>query len=218
MAVLPYSAVINSGSPSSILSSFYRQILSDIGMKKGFFESKLDRYVTQLVIQKEIELDKVNSKRGNLFNELMSDKMTWEVFNKGLHLLGVREFTFYVVSLGTPNETVGKVTVDLQKPDGGRTALADLLSDIKHQMDLDPMVHSRLMSEYLNRLGNGDTSDLAQRRGSFNKELKAPVISWSVFMKALDMLNIWHFYIVINVSFAGIKKSAHARQISLSDE
>ena len=216
MAVLRYKDNIDSGTPGSILSSFYRQLLRESGIQEGTFNTRLDRHVYNLVLKGEIPQSDINSKRGNLYNELLSDRMTWGVFMKGLHLLGVKQFTFHLLYDYQGQEYISKVSVDTNDDEQGeRYALANLFADIKYRIGISPLELSRAVSAYLLKQTDLSSEDLAQKRGGINKELKANTMSWLVFVKALDIMRICSFTLLLENQYAVGPRTLHAKTILL---
>ena len=216
MSVLSYNAKIESGTPGSILASFYRQLLREGGIREGAFNTRLDRYVYNLVLKGEIPQTDINSKRGNLYNELLSDRMTWGVFMKGLHLLGVKQFVFYLLFDRDGQELISKVSVDIsQDLEGGRHALAVLFRDIKFRIGISPLEMSRAVTAHLLKQSDISNEDLAQKRGGINKELKATTMSWLVFVKALDIMQVHSFTLLLENQYPIGPRSLHAKTILL---
>ena len=216
MAVLRYSATIESGTPGSILASFYRQLLKESNIREGVFNTRLDRYVYNLVLKGEIPQSDINSKRGNLHNEFLSDRMTWGVFMKGLHLLGVKQFTFHILYDYQGQEYISKVSVDTNDDlNGGRYALANLFADVKFRIGISPLELSRAVTAHLLRQADFSNEDLAQKRGGINKELKSDTMSWMVFVKALDIMRICSFTLLLENQYAVGPRTLHAKTILL---
>ena len=94
---------IHTGGTDSILSSLYRIILFNLNIDTTRFARLMEQYI----IKSQIPLNskESNSVRGNIKKELLSSKMSWKVFIKGLVFLDIRKFEI-VIRLHHPNKMI----------------------------------------------------------------------------------------------------------------
>lgn len=81
---------ISSGSSDSVLASLYRSILHNL-LNAAQFEERVTRYVIRHFKSASNIKDR-SSIRSQLYKELLSDRITFKVFMKGLRVIGVKGF------------------------------------------------------------------------------------------------------------------------------
>lgn len=101
--------------PSSGLARFYHKLLAEMNIDMGRWDAKVRDYLAMLAstdanFSRKMRTDPANE-RGNIGKELLSDKMTWKVFCKGILFLGFPEF---------------KLTIEL-KPRLGQTITSSMV-------------------------------------------------------------------------------------------
>jgi len=81
---------IKTGNVDSVLSSLFRSIMFNIHMDNMKFSRLMDKYIIKAGITYNTK--ESTSVKGNLKKELLSEKMSWKVFIKGLVFLNVYKF------------------------------------------------------------------------------------------------------------------------------
>lgn len=221
--IRPYDHQITSGGTSSVLSSLYRVILKQLGIKETRFGVMLDRYVVKG--HKAGIIKDPSSKRGNLYIELMQDTMTWSVFIKGLHFLAIEAIEATIVlyvpdqepTIHTKSATLG-AKGEVPSDQSADTLLARMFSTIRHERNISLLDYSRLMNLYLSKSTAGTSiTDLSSRRGGLTKELSRPRLTWNVFVKGLVLLNVVKFDFMVTITHASGKKTSHGRTVILEE-
>lgn len=125
----PYGDDIRSGSADSVLASLYRSILDSL-MGQAAFSNRLTAYVMKTYRHASNLKDRA-SIRSQTLKELMSDKMTFKVFMKGLQVINVRRFDL-IIRLhhenGLITEHQKSVAIDMEsnnEADSGKTGSID---------------------------------------------------------------------------------------------
>ncbi len=81
---------IKTGSAESVLASLFRSIMVDLHINVFRFNHLVNDYISdQIRVGKN---DDRSSAKGNLKRELLSDKISWKVFCKGLRFLNIWKF------------------------------------------------------------------------------------------------------------------------------
>ena len=84
------AAPIKTGSAESVLASLFRSIMVDLHINAFKFNNLINDYILeQIRVGKN---DDRSSAKGNLKRELLSDKISWKVFCKGLRFLNIWKF------------------------------------------------------------------------------------------------------------------------------
>ena len=99
---------------NGILARLFRQMLSNLKVDPGKWNSLMYDYVTDPRNAVPMNRKDQTSARGNIAKELFRPQMTWKVFCKGLRLLHIVRFEIQIVAyhrVGHP--TVHSTTVDL---------------------------------------------------------------------------------------------------------
>ena len=91
----PIAKAIKSGNDDSILASFFRTILFDIGIETGKFNILLEKYIKRAHLPNSTAGS--SSTRNNLKKELLKPTMSWKVFIKGLVFLNIKKFELTIV-------------------------------------------------------------------------------------------------------------------------
>ena len=76
----------------NVLSRLYRTILHGLGIGPRVFDVHVKRYLTDPYSGVNQNRDSRNNHRGNLMKELSAPSMSWNVFQKGLCVIGVEEY------------------------------------------------------------------------------------------------------------------------------
>ena len=224
MALRPYGVQILAGSSSSVLASLYRQILEELGIKEAGFSNRLDRYIARE--HRAGHITDPNSKRGNLFNELMQTTMTWTAFGSGLIILGVKHLKLSLIITTADNvSSLHEVEADLSIPKKEKadlsfeTALERMFSKIRFDRAITPIEQSRLMNKYLTKNTAGsDIKSISGRRGGFTKELNNYKYTWKVLVKALSLFTVVKFTIIAQLTYHSGKMSTHGKEVTLEDD
>lgn len=90
----PIAQPIHSGSTDSVLSGLFRVIMFNLNIDITKFSRLMDRYIINAGIPHNAK--ESTSIRGNLKKELLSDKMSWKVFIKGLMFLNIQKFELHI--------------------------------------------------------------------------------------------------------------------------
>lgn len=243
--VLPYNAEIWNGTSDSILSSLYRGILIDLGFEETRWKNLVDRYVQKVMIPAKydltnIENDKdlqakvledISSTRTNMYRELMEPTMTWKFFLKGIPVLGVKKMVFHVsMNFKDPGKgaVVGRTVVfspKLKVKDGEFTAesgvdmLSALFTDAMSKLDITTPVFTDLMKSYIERMVTAENPEkVSSIRGSLKKSFLQDRMSWSVFIKSLNFLQVTRFEIAVGLYHDNGRTTVHYRRVSLLDD
>ena len=86
----PIAAPIHNGGTDSVLSGLFRVIMFNLNIDTTKFARLMDRYIINAGIPYNTR--ETTSVKGNLKKELLSDKMSWKVFIKGLMFLNIQKF------------------------------------------------------------------------------------------------------------------------------
>lgn len=86
----PIADPIYNGGTDSVLSGLFRVIMFNLNIDIMKFSRLMDRYIINAGIPYNSKDS--TSVRGNLKKELLSDKMSWKVFVKGLIFLNIQKF------------------------------------------------------------------------------------------------------------------------------
>lgn len=81
---------IRTGSSGSVLASLFRTIRWDIGLDTKRFDVLLEQYIIKTRLPSDSRNKSVT--RSTLKKELTKDKMSWNIFIKGLVFLNVKKF------------------------------------------------------------------------------------------------------------------------------
>lgn len=90
----PIVGPIHSGGVDSILSGLFRSIMFNLHIDVPKFSRLTDRYIINAGIPYNSK--KSTSEKGNLKKELLSEKMSWKVFIKGLCFLNIVKFDLMI--------------------------------------------------------------------------------------------------------------------------
>jgi len=85
---------IKNGDSDSILASLFRTILDDLNIDIKRFDSLLENYITRCKLPKDPK--NLSIVRSNKKRELLSLKLSWKVFIKGLMFLNVKKFDIQI--------------------------------------------------------------------------------------------------------------------------
>lgn len=192
-----YGEELGSGGTDAILSSFFRHILSNLGIDGNRFQALLDRYVlSQGLANNTVE---VGTSRSALRREFMSPTMTWNVFVKGLMFLRADEvrmtvFLFREDDLPTIiHEQMFHINSKAAEEETeGQNLLGEFYRNIlMEQLFID--VKSAEYSAYLDRYvkfskPNSTPSEQYTHKCSIKREVSKESISWKVFVKGILVL------------------------------
>ncbi len=217
----PYGDEITSGSTSSVLSSLFRRILNGEGLTLTRFNTMMDKYIMRGM--RDSSIKDASSKRGNLKNELLQDTMTWSVFIKGLHFLGINSFDveikLYVHNGDDSSHFESAILNSKSVIPENKTAdrlLARLFHKVLFERNYSLVEFSKLMDMYIAK-SSGPTNirDVSSRKGNFKKELFKDKMSWNVFIKGITLLDVWKFDVVVYLHAATGRTYTHGRSIVL---
>lgn len=78
------------------ITQLFRQILLDLNVTREKYESYIDNYLRNPYNGVGEDSKQRSNHRSNLLKELNENRMTWNVFNKGLRFLGVIRYEFII--------------------------------------------------------------------------------------------------------------------------
>lgn len=111
--------------------------------------------------------------------------------------------------LNSPNKGVDKAT----------GVLARLFRQILIDANISTMAWATLMERYLedprNRVPKNG-KDRSSARGNLNKELRRPTMTWKVFRKGIQFLNIVHVRFEVHATWANRKKTVTGINIPIA--
>lgn len=222
--LIPYGNEIWTGTPDSILSSLYRNVLNDLGIKEFPFYVKIDKFINRTV--KVDDIKELSSIKGNLKKELLKSVMTWKVFIKGLMVLNVEKFDLAIEIKTSDKENnvakhiqtvvldpeVIKTEKDLDKIE---SVLSTVFKQLQFLLGITIERYNELLKNYIIKAKVPNTQiDVSSARGNLNKELKKPTMSWKVFIKGLNFLNVVELNIGVQLYHKNGLTTTHYRTVS----
>jgi hypothetical protein len=227
--ILPYGEQIHTGTADSILSSMYRDILSDLQIKEeGRFLMLINKYVTRTIPPEDIS--EISSVRNILRKNLMKSVMTWKVFIKGLKVLNVKKFdlAFHLKSTDGSSVEVAVIRTVLldenavkkeREINDSNKAISILFHDVLFEMNVNTSKFSSLIAEYIEKANiPSNIKEISSTRGNIKKELLKNTISWKVFIKGLMFLNVSRFDIGVSLHHTNGKITNHYRSVNLGTD
>lgn len=219
--IRPYGEEITVGSTSSVLSSLFRRVLNGEDISLTRFNTMMDKYILRGM--RDSSIKDASSKRGNLKNELLQDTMTWSVFIKGLHFLGINSFDVEIklyVHNGEDSSHFESGVLNSKMPipenKSADRLLARLFHKILFERNYSLVEFSKLMDSYISKSsGPSNIRDVSSRKGNFKKELFKDKMSWNVFVKGITLLDVWKFDITVYLHAATGRTYVHGRSIEL---
>lgn len=93
--ILPYGEQFKSGNSSTVLAYIYRAILIHANISFGQFDLLLTEYIQRLFKKSNNVKDRTSLKAG-MIKELMSDRMSFKTFIKGVRALKFTKIDFHI--------------------------------------------------------------------------------------------------------------------------
>ncbi len=96
------------------------------------------------------------------------------------------------------------------------SVLSKLFRQISYNLSMQTIVSS--INAYLIRRHRGGTvRELSSSRGNIQKELNSETMSWKVFCRALEIINVKKFTISIDVEWHNGRTTVHKQTVVFSD-
>lgn len=223
----------NVGSPDVILAGHYRQILGDIHVDYRALSYLASRAVARAIPYSNAK--NISSMRSKLIEELMKPTMTWKVFIKGMAFLNATKVT---VKLELNfSDTVDKLKeklpdlrtrhrFEIEIKDSFLTQvkeinpgkyLAGVFRDAAKQSGFvgaafDAQINKRIAAR--KRLGKKQ-SDI---RNNDKKELQAEEMTWNVFLKGLELIEVQSFVIQTEIQHYAGRCTVHSLLVNLNGD
>jgi len=188
--VRPFSAILRTGTPGTVLARIYRTVLHDLGVTAERYHALMLRYIAKSVMY--ANRNEKASTRASLSSELLKESMTWKTFILGLKFLNMDEYTLAVELTRPDGVSRATVTSTLNQHEPNDTPqgehLATLVTQLMTCIESQEHYHE-LMDRYMSKnYSKIETEKRGAIRSSFNKESSKPVITWKTFMKVLVFL------------------------------
>lgn len=216
---------IRTGEPDALLAGIWRQVMRDYEMD----ESRLDDLVSEFARKMTfMDAEKQMQYRGNVISDLVSEKMSWRTFLRGLRAIGVMKMDFnltlhhlhfatehsMLIEFPKPSVDVDLVVKGEKKPP---TELHVFYMAIMRDLGIGHEIINKLITRYMARMRVPITpSNKTSARGNIKKELWMERLSWKNFVRGLNFLEVTKFEVELVLYFKR-SKSTHRRVIVIND-
>lgn len=96
------------------------------------------------------------------------------------------------------------------------TVLSRLFRQISFNLSMQTII-SRINSYLLKRHPGGNLREMSSSRGNIQKELSSETMTWKVFCRALEIINIKRFTITIDITWPDNTTSIYRQTIVYGD-
>jgi hypothetical protein len=224
LLALPDKGISQTRGIGGILARLWRETWQGLNMSPSRFESLLTDYITSA--NKKLPDDRVtlHLTRGNMRRELEKDTMTFKVFIKAMKFLKVQCLKVIVVlEHATGRKTSHQLDIDLKVSVlRGSTLLAKLWGEVQKDLNVtnDTNRFEQLLTDFIVNAKQGIPESRLSRhltRGNMRRELEKDMMTFKVFIKAMKLLKVRNFKIIVELDHLTGETTAHHTAVDLGE-